>query len=236
MGFARYAIYVTPPAGAFADRGVAWLGWDSTAGQPVPAPEVSGLPAPVHELTDSPRRYGLHATIVAPFRLAKGQTEATLLDGLARFCAGTRPVTLDALAIATMGRFLALVPRGDTKALDALAAEAVQAFDAVRAPLDDAEFARRRKASLTPEQESNLIRWGYPYVMSEFHFHITLTGKRPEPELTAIRRVISRHLMPVAPTPFPIDALSLMGEDSQGRFHLVRRQPLGARGAIGNDA
>jgi hypothetical protein len=33
--------------------------------------------------------------------------------------------------------------------------------------------------------------------------------------------------LPVVPRPFPVDALSLMGEDAQGRFHLIRRQPLG---------
>jgi hypothetical protein len=63
--------------------------------------------------------------------------------------------------------------------------------------------------------------------MSEFRFHITLTGKRPGSELAMLKQVLDRHLLPVVPRPFPVDALSLMGEDAQGRFHLIRRQPLG---------
>ncbi|MFO7759748.1 MAG: DUF1045 domain-containing protein [Roseovarius sp.] len=226
MHFTRYAIYFTPPDGDLADLGAAWLGWDSATGQPVRAPDLPDLPAPAHEITGTARRYGLHATLVAPFRLAGGRTEAALLDAFTRFCKGADPVTLDGLEIAAMGRFLALVPEGCTGALDALAARAVQTFGAVRAPLDAATLARRRTASLTPDQDANLVRWGYPYVMSAFRFHITLTGKRPRSELPAIRQAIARHLMPAVPRPFPVDALSLMGEDAQDRFHLIRRHRL----------
>lgn len=227
MHFTRYAIYVTAPEGDLADLGAAWLGWDSATGQPAGPPALPDLPAPAHEITATARRYGLHATIVPPFRLAGGWTEAALLDAFTRFCEGAGPVTLDGLEIAAMGRFLALVPEGGTGALDALAARAVQTFDAVRAPLDAATLARRRTAALTPDQDANLLRWGYPYVMSAFRFHITLTGKRPRSELPAIRQGIARHLMPAVPRPFPVETLSLMGEDVQGRFHVIRRHRLG---------
>jgi putative phosphonate metabolism protein len=227
MPFVRYALYFTPPAGAFANRGAAWLGWDSATGQPASPPALPNLPAPLHEITDTPRRYGLHATLAPPFRLAEGRTGAALQDAITRFCQAHAPVTLDGLEIAAMGRFLALVPTGSTPALDALAADAVRAVDTFRAPLDAAALARRRTAALTPDQDANLVRWGYPYVMSAFRFHITLTGKRPRSELPAIRQVIARHLMPAVPRPVRIDAVSLMGEDAQGRFHLIRRQRLG---------
>jgi len=227
MQFTRFAIYVTPAPGTFADLGAAWLGWDSTTGQPVRPPPLPDLPAPAHEITATPRRYGLHATIVPPFHLAGAQTAQTLLDGVIRVCDATRPVTLDGLEIAAMGRFLALVPSGDTGAADALAADTLRALDRFRAPLGETELARRRKPTLTPQQDANLTRWGYPHVMSEFRFHITLTGKRPGSELAMLKQVLDRHLLPVVPRPFPVEALSLMGEDAQGRFHLIRRQPLG---------
>ena len=108
-----------------------------------------------------------------------------------------------------------------------LAADMLRALDRFRAPLDEAEMTRRRTPALTPQQQANLTRWGYPYVMSAFRFHVTLTGKRPRSELEPIRQVLDRHLTPLVPRPFPIDALSLMGEDAQGRFHLVQRQSLG---------
>src|SRR5262249_2220033 len=44
-------------------------------------------------------------------------------------------------------------------------------------PLTDADRARRNPARLTPRQRDYLERWGYPYVMEEFRFHMTLTGR-----------------------------------------------------------
>jgi putative phosphonate metabolism protein len=226
MHFTRYAIYYTPPEGAFSEFGTAWLGWDAARGLPVAHPEVAGVPAPVAEITETPRKYGLHATMKPPFRLAEGQGEAGLRDAFAKFCAQARPVQLDGLAVTALGRFLALMPEGDTSALDALAARTVRAFEPFRAPLSEAELARRRAGGLRPDEEARLMEWGYPHVMEGFRFHITLTGKRPKSELPALRDVLAAQLLPLLPRPYPIDALSLMGEDAQGRFHLIARHVL----------
>ena len=48
-------------------------------------------------------------------------------------------------------------------------------------PPGAAELERRRKAGLSAAQEKMLLRWGYPYVLDEFRFHLTLTG-RLQPE------------------------------------------------------
>ncbi|MEQ8902247.1 MAG: DUF1045 domain-containing protein [Roseovarius sp.] len=229
MQFTRYAVYYTPPEGAFSEFGTAWLGWDAARGAAIAHPEVAGLPAPVAEITETPRKYGLHATMKPPFRLAEGQDEAGLRDAFARFCAQARPVLLDGLAVTALGRFLALMPEGDTTALDALdalAAETVRAFEPFRAPLSAAELTRRRAGGLSPDQEARLMEWGYPHVMEGFRFHITLTGKRPKSELPALRDILAAQLMPLLPRPYPIDALALMGEDAQGRFHLIARHVL----------
>lgn len=230
MPLRRYAIYFTPPPGAFADRGAAWLGWDPATGRPAGPPDLArlpALPAPLHDITETPRKYGLHATIAPPARLAEGHSEDALHARLTAVCRRAAPVTLDAVELAAMGRFLALVPVGATAAIEALAADTLRAFDTLRAPPPEAELARRRAARLTPGQAANLVRWGYPHVMSAFRFHITLTGKRPRTEHPAIRAGLERWLMPVVPRPLVIDALSLMGEDARGRFHLIRREPLG---------
>ena len=44
-------------------------------------------------------------------------------------------------------------------------------------PPEEAELRRRGGHFLTPRQEANLTHWGYPYVLDEYEFHITLTGK-----------------------------------------------------------
>jgi putative phosphonate metabolism protein len=224
--FQRYAIYVMPD-GPLADFGAAWLGWDALAGRAVDHPSMDALPRPLAEITATPRKYGLHATIKPPFRLADGTTLATLMADLAALCDRLDPVTLDGLTLARLGGFLALVPEGDTTALNTLAAEVVTTLDRHRAPLTEADLARRRKATLTPAQEAHLIRWGYPYVLDQFRFHITLTGNLPRAEAEAVAKLLETRLPPLLPRPFPVQSLCLMGEDTAGLFHLIHRYTLG---------
>ncbi len=225
MTFTRYAIYYAPPHAADWSRfGASWLGWDMEAGTEVAHPAIDGLD--VAAITATPRKYGLHATMKPPMRLAEGASRAELEAACAALAASRPPVTLDGLHLARLGRFLALRPSGDEGALVALAAACVRDLDAFRAPAPKAELARRRAAGLSPEQERNLTDWGYPYVMDQFRFHITLTGKLPKGQLPAVAEALQEQLIPLLPTPFVISDLALMGEDTDGRFHLLHRYAL----------
>ncbi|GHE01200.1 phosphonate metabolism protein [Defluviimonas sp. 20V17] len=224
--YARYAIYYTPPPGALADFGARWLGWDAARGRARAHFDLPALPRPVADLTAAPRKYGFHGTLKPPFRLAPGQSRATLDTALEDLAARLAPVTLAGLRLARLGGFLALVPEGEAAALAALAAEVVARLDAFRAPPTRDELQRRRAAGLSPAQEANLLRWGYPYVMEEFRFHLTLTGALPPEAAEATRAALAPVLAPLQPRPFVLDALSLCGEDGAGRFHLLHRVPL----------
>lgn len=226
MNFTRYAIYYSPPPDAdWARFGTAWLGWDIEAGAEVARPEIAGLD--VHAITEVPRRYGLHATLKPPFQLVDGQSLNTLQKACAALAANQSPVILAGLEIGRLGRFLALLPRGDTDHLNALAAACVTALDKFRAPLPKDEIERRRVNGLTAEQEKNLVTWGYPYVLDQFRFHITLTGKLDKATLAKARPLLEERLGPILPEPFVIRDLALVGEDEKGRFHLIRRFALG---------
>jgi putative phosphonate metabolism protein len=223
--FKRYAIYFTPPPGGFSHLATAWLGWDLAQGCTVPHPDIAGID--VATVTERPRKYGLHATIKAPFTLADGATEQDLVDALAAFCAGHPTVTLDGLGLTQIGRFLALTPVGDTSALNRLASEAVRSLDRFRAPLGEAEFNRKNRPNMSDRQRQLLRQWGYPHVEEFFRFHFTLTGPIPDAELAQVRQAIEAYLMPAIPAPFDIDSLTLCGEDADGRFHQVARFGLG---------
>ncbi|WP_306112678.1 MULTISPECIES: DUF1045 domain-containing protein [unclassified Roseovarius] len=226
MSFERYAIYLLPDTGALADFGAAWLGWDARTGEAAAPPSLPDLPMPLNEITARPRKYGFHGTIKPPFRLAPGQTEAELQTALRDFAAHQTAVSLEGVELAQLGRFLALVPVGDTSGLAALAADAVRQFDRFRAHLDDAELARRRQSRLTPQQDALLEKWGYPYIMEAFRFHLTLTGKLPKAKATALKDLLAPVLTPMLPAPFTIESLSLMGEGSDGMFREIERVPL----------
>ncbi|WP_299694656.1 DUF1045 domain-containing protein [uncultured Tateyamaria sp.] len=225
--FRRYAIYYTPePGSALAVFGASWLGWDSATGAPVSDPAADGVDRAA--ITDTPRKYGFHGTIKPPFRLADGHRPDALAQALAALCADAAPVTLDGLHLARLGRFLALVPEGDMAALACLAARAVQELDGFRAPLTDAELAKRRAARLTPEQDALLVLWGYPYVLDAFRFHLTLTGRLDPDTATRAEAVLAPQLAKLSLSPYTINGLTLLGEDETGSFHQISRHRLTA--------
>lgn len=219
--YSRFAVYYLPPKGALAEFGAEWLGWDSEAAADCTQPDVPGIAA----LTEAPRRYGFHGTLKPPFRLAEGMNEDALRTALADLAARTAPAQADGLALTRLGRWFALTPHGDTSGVARIAEACVTELDHFRAPATDAELAKRREAGLSPAQDAHLARWGYPYVLDQFRFHLTLTGKAPLDQLDMIEARIRAHL-PELPTPFVISEICLCGQPNGGRFELVHRYAL----------
>lgn len=216
--YRRYAVYDPGPA-ALAAFGAEWLGWD-----PLRGCETRGLGG---ALAATPRRYGFHATIKAPFRLAPGCSPAALVAGFERLCAGLAPVAVaPGLQLRRIAGVLALLFKPQPAAVTALAAEVVRGLDGFRAPLSSEERARRRPELLTAAQRALLDRWGYPWVMEEFRYHMTLTGALSAAEEAEARQRLQPLLAGLLPQPHPITALALMGEDAEGRFHLLHQAGL----------
>ncbi len=225
MQFQRYGVYYTPRPGALADFGKSWLGWDAASGTAVAHPEIDGLPRVISEITATPRKYGLHGTIKPPFVLADGTDADALMAGFEALCTTLAPIRLEGLILARLGGFIALKVDGDQTPLVDLAGAVVRGLDRFRAPPSEAELARRRKANLSPTQEALLAQWGYPYVMEEFRFHITLSG-RLGADVQSSMQALAPHITPLLPRPFEVDSLTLVGEDRDGMFHEIHRQAL----------
>jgi putative phosphonate metabolism protein len=223
--YSRYAIYVMPE-GRLYDSASAWLGWDARRSTVCEQPAIGALRAPVEDLTVQPRRYGFHGTIKPPFRLAEGTSLAGLQDACAELTAGIDTVRVGRLVVQPLGGFVAMVPQQPCGPLDALAATVVEALDSFRAPPSSDELARRRRSGLSDAQDRLLQRWGYPYVMEEFRFHMTLSCKLEEPDAEALAGRLGDHFAPVLADPFFIDSLALVGEAEGGRFHLIADYPL----------
>lgn len=223
----RHAIYFAPPReSALAAFGAGWLGWDAERGVRCAGDPPAGLPRPRDELVERPRRYGFHATLKAPFRLAEGRTVAALDAALAGIAAGQAGFALR-LALAAPGGFLALVPEEVPEALRALERACVTGVDAFRAPPEAGETLRRRMAGLDAVEEENLRRWGYPYVLERFRFHMTLTGPLDAGVRVVVREVLEPVLAPLLAAPVPVAEVCRFAEAADGCFRLVRRFPLG---------
>ena len=221
--FERYAIFYTP-IGPLADFGARWLGWDSAKGHAVPHPVVDGVDVAL--VTATPRKYGLHGTLKAPFRLAEGTDLEQLQRASADFASRHRAFGIGTLELRHDAGFVALRPKTEAKAMQDFAAAVVTAFEPFRAPLRDADIARRRKSQLTDRQDRQMLDWGYPFVFEDFHFHLTLTGALPANDAATVVAALHPHLNPVVPNPFIIDAITLMGQDQTGLFHQIHRYTL----------
>lgn len=227
----RLAIYFVPlPETPLGGRAAQWLGRDPHTGDRSPTMGAGSLSAAdVAFHTASARRYGFHATMKAPFRLADGRSESELADGFRAFCANERGFIVPRLKISQIGRFFALVPADPSPEIDAIACKTVMAFERFRAPLNDAETARRQPDKLSAAQLRNLFRWGYPHVLDTFRFHMTLTGQVPDSDRQAVAAALNEWFAPVIDQPMPFDSLSLMTEAEPGAPFLVCDHcPLGA--------
>ena len=227
----RWAIYFAPAAGtALHDFGSRWLGRDAASGATVPQPAVPGLdPGRLAALTEDARRYGFHATLKAPFHLKNERSLAELEAAAQDFAAARAPIVVR-LGLRSLGGFLALMTTPPDSRVTTLAADVVRELDGFRALPSDAELARRREADLSAQQEALLQRWGYPFVMGEFRFHMTLSSRLPDgPEREAIVAALEPRAAAVTRDPVAIDAIALFVQERKGgAFVMVRRFPFTA--------
>jgi putative phosphonate metabolism protein len=177
--YPRYAIYYVPAPGSDLDRfGAALLGYDAFCGDDLPFSDGITQAVPDwHDLTQDPRKYGFHATLKAPFALAPGRVEAELIAACETFAGAARPIPVIIPVVKAISGFIAVVPAEVSDQLNLLAADCVRDFDPFRASLSAEDRAGRNPSALTLTQVDHLDRWGYPYVMDEFRFHMTLTGR-----------------------------------------------------------
>jgi putative phosphonate metabolism protein len=225
----RYAIYFAPdPASPLARFGASWLGYDVATGAAVAQSIVAGIEAGrLHAITAEPRRYGFHATLKPPFVLAEGRDASELDAAAAGLAAGIPSFAAPPLRLAQISGFWALTLPAPCPATHALADACVSALDRFRAPPSEAELARRRRARLSPRQEALLAAWGYPYVMDEFRFHMTLTARLAGHEGETLGRLLGPLVEPFCQAALEVDAISLFCQDGpDAPFRLVRRYPL----------
>lgn len=231
---ARYAIYYAPDAGSSLwTKASAWLGRDAVTGQALARPELSELvDLDVAALTADPRHYGFHATLKAPFELASDHTEAGLIAAARMF--STRQTPFEAqIAPAALGRFLAFRLQDGEANMQALHAACVREFEAYRAPLSDADIARRRRARLTPEQDARMLEFGYPYVFEDFRFHMTLTGAIADDALRArVLQALQRHFA-IETSAHRFDAIAVFRQpERDAPFQIVERLPFPESAAV----
>jgi len=218
---ARYAIYLAPPPDSdIWRRACAWLGRDAALDAEVP---FAGPPGFDPAITADARHYGFHATIKAPFRLADGATVDALCDAAALFARARKPFAIP-IRLSALGSFLALTEAEPGEGIAALHADALAAFEPFRAPLTEADLARRLASPLTERQKAHLAEWGYPYVLDDFRLHFTLTGRLPSEERARAGTALGDYFAADLAQPLPIDAICVFEQPAPGApFRIIHR-------------
>jgi hypothetical protein len=228
----RYAIYFVPSAETeFFRFGSAVLGYDCYTGGSVKRPALFDAEPELWDgLTAEPRRYGFHATLKAPFNLSPSCREAQLVSALHSFAGLGHTISALTPAVRMLSGFAAVVPAAASPVIDELAAKCTTIFDAFRAPITAQERARRVASGLNQGQIANLDRWGYPYVFSDFRFHMTLTSRvdveRRDNVLNTLQKALSRASKDRV---LAIERISLMRQnDASSSFRVIEQATLRA--------
>ncbi|MEO0542702.1 MAG: DUF1045 domain-containing protein [Pseudomonadota bacterium] len=209
----RYAIYYTPVRDHPLTQAAAnWLGRDAFG-------HLGHVdPHGFDHFVSSPRRYGFHGTLKAPFRLAQAVTEDELVEAFDAFLARPRQVPNVMFEVGELGAFLALVPqKGQSDDLALLARDCLVDFEPFRAPLTDAEIERRKPNALSENQRAHLHRYGYPYVLDEFRFHMTLSNAvDDETKRQEMLDLLVDRFAPLLVEPLAMNALAIFVEREPG--------------------
>lgn len=226
MSHPRYAIYYVPAPDSVLYRfGAEIIGYDAFTGEGCESPETFRSFSDWTALTADPRKYGFHGTLKAPFPLAASAREDDLAAAVEAFIA--RDIPRIAPVVDLLGDFVAIVPARPVEALSKLADDCVTQFERFRAPLTEAERARRLKSRLTPRQIGHVDRFGYPYVFEDFRFHMTLTGRLTDARRDDILARLRKAFTELKIDDIAVDAVALFRQPAPGKpFEIIARKEL----------
>ena len=223
----RYAIYYAPEPGTPLDAfGRSWF-------DPKSADHRKGAgkltTQRIAELSENSRRYGFHGTLKPPFGLNPSTTLDSLLQAARVFARTLAAIEIPPLELAIIGKFIALTPVTQSAALEKLSAACVRAFEAFRVPLSDEQLDNYKLNRLTVHQEQMLEHWGYPYVMEEFRFHISVTDRiDDDAERAEIMKALETLAAPVLGKAITVRDLTVFGQaDIDEPMLAIERIPFG---------
>lgn len=219
--YRRFAIYFIPKTGSSLQKfGDKWL----DIVQPNAFPSKDKIKRT--NWIKIPKKYGFHGTLKAPFRLRSDKNLDDLIISSKNICKSIKPFSLSGLKLSIIENALALTLINNSSSMSALSNQFVIQLDKFRAPLSKEEISVKRSRNLTAKQDYNLLHWGYPYVMEQFYFHLTLTNTLDEENLNLAKEILREELTEDCLAPQTVDEVGLVGEQINGDFKIITRLSL----------
>lgn len=108
--------------------------------------------------------------------------------------------------------------------MDRLAEDCVRAFEPLRAPLSEPEERRRMTPALTSRQRDLLKQWGYPYVLDQFRFHLSLTGRLSANARAVLLAALTEATRDLTGRPVPVRGIAIYRQPARSApFRLIAR-------------
>lgn len=223
--FSRYAVYFSPPeADDLSKFSAGWFGWNAHNGKSVSYPILENLNYDLSDITKEQYRYGFHGTLKPPFLLVDTKNLNDLKFALVELSKSIKKFEIPSISLKVLDRFVAIVPTTESKELTILAKKCVEKLDDFRQVESAKKIQRRRSTGLSKSEEYNLTRWGYPHVMDNFQFHLTMSGRLKPAVLKNVIEVLNSELQGVLNKPLPIGEICLFGENaSNGNFQIIQK-------------
>jgi len=184
--YSRYAIYYAPPKESNLEKfGRYWFGWDPLNAKLINNKQrinyLNGFGIKNLKNIDKnvliAKKYGFHGTLIPPFKLNKNYSTNLLFKKTEDIAKKFKKFKFYKFKLKKINNFYAFVQNKKNNNINKLSNRLVRELFKFRSPLTKKEIDRRNPSKLSKLQLNILYKWGYPYLMSEFNFHMTLASE-----------------------------------------------------------
>ena len=172
---------------------------------------------------EKPAKYGFHATLKAPFRLKRNVKTKDFYDVISHIAAQHSRFKIKGLKIVYRKKFTFITSRKPNKLLINLENDLVKHLDTFRAELNKTEIKKRNPDSLTFKQNKYLKEWGYPFVLDQFKFHMTLMNQNNNKLSNKQKLELEKLIYKISNNLLEFNEISLLGENKNGYFEEIKR-------------
>ena len=225
--YSRYAIYYAPPKESNLEEfGRYWFGWDPINAKSINNKQrinyLNGFGIKNLKNIDKnvliARKYGFHGTLIPPFKLNKNYSTKTLFKKTEKIAKKFKKFKFYKFKLKKINNFYAFVQNKKNNNINKLSNRLVRELFKFRSPLTKKEIDRRNPSKLSKFQLNILYKWGYPYLMSEFKFHMTLASEVTGNKLYSELKKIENNKEIILNEINNFDKIYIFGENQKGMF------------------
>ncbi len=225
--YSRYAIYYAPPKESNLEEfGRYWFGWDPLNAKLINNKQrinyLNGFGIKNLKNIDKnvliAKKYGFHGTLIPPFRLNKNYSTNLLFKKTEDIAKKFKKFKFYKFKLKKINNFYAFVQNKKNNNINKLSNRLVRELFKFRSPLTKKEIDRRNPSKLSKLQLNILYKWGYPYLMSEFSFHMTLASEVTGNKLYFELKKIEKNKEIILNEINNFDKIYIFGENQKGMF------------------